>query len=728
LLAPIAVILLLASALIAGLLLWSASEVDRIAEQRDRSIVALVLAQSIDRVAYDQEASTVWDESVRQLSKRPLDLDWIDNNLGIWFNSYYGHDETYILAGDGTPVYAMNFGKRATLSSYELVRPVAQRLVSELRRMGKKPPPAVREVAMLSPGAADLALVHGRPAIVSVKPIVSDSGKLIQRPGGEPLHVSVVFLDAGFVTRLGKQYALKGGRFSYADAPLRGEASVPLRTDNGQPVGYFIWRPFAPGGEVTASVAPVLLLTLAFAGLAVFLLAKHLGRKTMDLAASEAHAQHLAFHDALTGLPNRAMFETRLDAALARCRRDGSQLALLYLDLDHFKQVNDTLGHPAGDLLIGEVARRLLAQVRPYDTVARIGGDEFAIIVSAPADQAASEAMAGRIVADLGRPFDLTGAQSHVGASIGIALAPADGLDRTELCRKADIALYKAKLGGRSRHARFCPAMDEAIRTREIIDRDLRKAIADRDRQLKVHYQPVFSTVTGAMTGVEALLRWDHPEQGMIAPAAFIAFAEESGLIEILGEWVLGTAMRDAGRWPGIRLSVNVSPVQVRNRGFAARVAEMLLETGFDPRRLELEITETALMDGSAETVRTLSHLRARGVGIALDDFGTGYSSLSHIRDIAVDRIKVDRSFVTAIDTGHGAALVQAIVTLAQANGLHLTAEGVETDHQREFLERVGCEEVQGYLLSRPVTADEITARFRAEPGLAHYTNHSRAA
>jgi diguanylate cyclase (GGDEF)-like protein len=448
----------------------------------------------------------------------------------------------------------------------------------------------------------------------------------------------------------------------------------------------------------------------------------------MDLAASEAHAQHLAFHDALTGLPNRAMFETRLDAALARCRRDGSQLALLYLDLDHFKQVNDTLGHPAGDLLIGEVARRLLAQVRPYDTVARIGGDEFAIIVSAPADQAASEAMAGRIVADLGRPFDLTGAQSHVGASIGIALAPADGLDRTELCRKADIALYKAKLGGRSRHARFCPAMDEAIRTREIIDRDLRKAIADRDRQLKVHYQPVFSTVTGAMTGVEALLRWDHPEQGMIAPAAFIAFAEESGLIEILGEWVLGTAMRDAGRWPGIRLSVNVSPVQVRNRGFAARVAEMLLETGFDPRRLELEITETALMDGSAETVRTLSHLRARGVGIALDDFGTGYSSLSHIRDIAVDRIKVDRSFVTAIDTGHGAALVQAIVTLAHANGLHLTAEGVETDHQREFLERVGCEEVQGYLLSRPVTADEITARFRAEPGLAHYTNHSRAA
>jgi diguanylate cyclase (GGDEF)-like protein len=711
LLAPIAIVLILASALIAGLLLWSANEVDRIARERDRAIVSLVLAQSIDRVAYDQEASTVWDESVRQLAKVPLDLDWIDNNLGIWLGSYYGHDEVYILRSDGTPVYAMNGGKRVGPSHYARIRPVVRRLIADLRRAGAAPPPRAREVAMLSPGAADLTMVHGRPAIVSVKPVVSDTGTLVQRPGSEALHVSVAFLDAGFVDRLNGQYALHGGRFSFFDTPLRGEASVPLRKHDGSPVGYFIWRPFAPGAEVTASVAPVLLAALVLAALAMVLLARHLGRKTLDLAASEAHAQHLALHDALTGLPNRAMFEQRLDAALARCKRDGSRLALLYVDLDRFKQVNDTLGHPAGDVLIGEVARRLLAQVRPYDTVARIGGDEFAIIQVASENQAATEAMAARIVEDLGRPFDLTGAQSHIGASVGIALAPADGLDRTELCRKADIALYKAKLGGRARHAQVCPAMDEAIRTRETIDRDLRKAIADPDRQLKVHYQPVFSTVTGAMTGVEALLRWDHPEQGTIAPAAFIGFAEESGLIELLGEWVLRRAMRDAGDWPGIRLSVNVSPIQIRNRRFAAGVMELLQETGFDPARLELEITETALMDGSSEVDRTLARLRTRGVGIALDDFGTGYSSLSHIRDIAVDRIKIDRSFVTAIDTGHGAALVQAIVTLAHANGLHLTAEGVETRHQHEFLESIGCEELQGYLLSRPVTADEITAR-----------------
>jgi diguanylate cyclase (GGDEF)-like protein len=727
LLAPIVVMLVLASALIAGLLLWSAGEVDRIARDRDRAIVSLVLTQSIDRVAYDQEASTVWDDSVKALAAPVPDATWIDSNLGVWFHSYYGHDEVYVLNAAEKPVYAMRAGRRVAPSAYEGVGRQIAPLVTELRALKGVMPEAHREVAMLSPGVADLALVRGRPAIVSAKPIVSDTGLLRQIPGTEAIHVSIVFLDAGFIQRLNEQYALQSGHYSRVDNPTWREASLPLLRRDGTAIGYFIWHPFAPGGEVTYSVAPILLIALLIVGAIVYFLAQRLGRRTVDLEASRAQAQHLAFHDVLTGLPNRAMFESRLDAALARSARDGSRLALLYIDLDRFKQVNDTLGHPAGDALIHEVGCRLLTQVRKYDTVARIGGDEFAIILVDPASTAATETMAARIVADLGRPFDLTGAQSFIGASVGVAVVPDDGHDRTELCRKADIALYKAKLGGRARHAFFSADMDDAIRTRETIERDLRTAIAGRD-QLEVHYQPVFSAKSGAMTAVEALLRWRHPEKGLVPPAAFISLAEESGLIETLGEWVLETALRTALPWSGIRLAVNASPIQLRNRGFADQLGRMLTDTGFPAERLELEITETALMDGSADVAETLSRLRAQGIRIALDDFGTGYSSLSHIRDIAVDRIKIDRSFVTAIDTGHGAALVQAIVTLAHANGLQLTAEGIETYHQYEFLENVGCEELQGYLLSRPVPADEVAAMHLAGERKEYFVKAPRAA
>jgi diguanylate cyclase (GGDEF)-like protein len=728
LLAPIVAVSTLVAALIGGILLWSSNEVDRISRERDRAIVSHVLSRTVARVGHVQESSTVWDEAVRQLAKRPVDGDWLDLNLGVWFNSYAGHDEVYLLDGGAAPLYAMRNGKRASPSAYDALEDVVRPLVTELRGMTDPAPRGDDDMATLSPGAADLATVRGRPAIVSAKPVISDTGELVQQPGSEAVHVSVVFLDNAFISRLSGHYGLAGGRYSPTASPQPGEAAAPLLNRSGRPIGYFIWRPFAPGGDVRDSIAPFLLIALALAGVVVFLLTHRLGRRTMDLEASKAQAQHLALHDVMTGLPNRAMFENRLDAALARTGRDGSRLALLYIDLDRFKEVNDTLGHPAGDALIREVAHRLLALVRGYDTVARIGGDEFAIIQVGPESQAATEAICRRIVEELSRPFELMGAQSDIGASVGIAVAPEDGYDRNELSRKADIALYRAKLDGRGRHAFFCPSMDEAIKARETIESDLRKALADCDNQLKVHYQPVFSMATGAMTAVEALLRWDHPEKGLVSPAAFIAFAEESGLIELLGECVLRTAMRDAAGWPGIRISVNVSPIQTRSRSFADMVMRMLAEAEMEPERLELEITETALLDGSPEVAGTLSELRARGIGIALDDFGTGYSSLSHIRDLAVDRIKIDRSFITAIETGNGAALIQAIAALAHANGLRLTAEGVETHRQRELLEAVGCDEMQGFLLSRPVTAEEITSLLLSGKHADDFIARSRAA
>jgi len=714
---PIVVVSLLVAFLVAGLLLWSGIEVDRIARQRDETIVDTVIAGSFERVAHAQESSTVWDDAVIHVRQRPLDNAWLDLNVGVWFDEYAGIDEVYIIDPDGHPLYAMREGRRGIPSDYRPVAGVIDPIVAKLRQLKEVQRNITSEIAMLTPGAMQIAKVNGVPAIVSAKPIVSDSGEILQTRGREAVHVAVLYLDKEFFQRIAEQNRLDNAHFSPAVSNRPGEASRPLRDSRGELIGWFVWTPFAPGKSVTTDVGPLLVMGLLFAGAAIYLLSHRLQRKTLDLEASKIAAQHLALHDVLTGLPNRAMFERRLDEALEKCQANAALLGLLYLDLDQFKQVNDSLGHPAGDALVQQVAARLTAEVRGYDMVARLGGDEFAILVVGAVDRKAIEKVCSRIVAEIGRPFDLFGNQAFIGASVGVALAPLDGLHRTELTRKADIALYRAKVEGRNRFVFFEAAMDDVIRTRETTNRELRHALSDCDRHFRLLYQPIYAAVDGRMTGVEALLRWVHPERGLVSPAQFISAAEESGLIEELGRWVLRTAMRDAADWTGLRISVNVSPTQVRSRGFVATVVALLAQSGLDPARLELEITETSLMGGSDDVSRALGRLRRLGVTVALDDFGTGYSSLSHIRDIAVDRIKIDRSFVAEIvagpaqGAGKGSALVEAIVSLAQANGLHVTAEGVETIVQLAFLQDAGCEEVQGYLLCSPIPASDIAAR-----------------
>ncbi|PNU03292.1 diguanylate cyclase [Novosphingobium guangzhouense] len=712
--APVVAAALCLLALMLGLLEWSGHEVDRIARNRDEVIVSQILVKSMDRVGHAQEATTVWSEAVRQVVRRPLDAGWLDRNLGIWFQNYAGIDEAYILDPQGHPIYAMRDGRRVRPETFIAVEEVAMPLLARLKKIPAARKRTGADIAMLSPGQADIAMIRGRPAIVSLKPIVPDNGAVHQLPGGDSIHVAVAYLDDRFIGEIAQQYGLAGARFAFApptDDTLR---SVPLRDRSGRVVSHLVWQPFAPGSQVIAALAPPLVIALLLVTVVLFVLANRLARRTHDLEESRLHAQHRATHDDLTGLGNRAMFEQRLDEVLARARRHRTLLALLYIDLDRFKQVNDTLGHPAGDALIRQVARRLVAEVRGYDIVARLGGDEFAILIGEPEDRSAIEGICARIVTELERPFDLSGSQAFIGASIGVAVAPGDGLDRTELTRKADIALYKAKIEGRSRYVFFTPDMDLDVRSREETYRELRLALADCDRQLEVHYQPIWSLEKNRMVGVEALLRWQHPEQGLVAPGDFIRSAEETGLITVLGEWVLRRAVQDARAWPDLRVAVNVSPIQLRSRKFVDIVRE-LLQGGISAERLELELTETALMAASGDVADALADLRQLGVCCALDDFGTGYSSLSHIRDIAVDRIKIDRSFVNAVDTVPGAALVEAIVGLARANGLRLTAEGVETPDQLAFLQRVGCHEVQGYLFSRPVAADAIS-RMLARP------------
>ncbi len=552
-------------------------------------------------------------------------------------------------------------------------------------------------------------MIDNRPALVGVVPVVSDTGRISQKPGTEFVHVAVRFLDGGFLTTVIRNSLASSARFSWTGKVGEHEGSYALRTSDGMPVGWVAWTTDRPGHALIAQTAPFLIAAAAILSLLVLAMARRLYRTSSELEASEAQAQHLAFHDPLTGLPNRALFANRLEHALARVRRGEEKIALLYMDLDRFKYVNDTYGHPAGDELIREVAGRLTALLRTTDTVARLGGDEFAIIQSGAEDAESVEAVCRRIQAAVAEPFDLFGHEAFVGCSIGVALAPAAGTDASELVRKADIALYRAKAEGRAGTEIFAEAMDETVQRRQAIETELRRAIDGG--QLELHYQPLFAADGGTITAVEALVRWNHPEQGMLSPAAFVPIAEECGLIHALGEWVLRRACRDGTEMPDIAIAVNVSAIQVRSAVFPALVARILGETGLEPWRLELEITESVLLDDHDRAVETIKALHALGVKVALDDFGTGYSSLTYLRLFSVDKIKIDRSFVKNLADQEGAAsIVTAIIGLGRALGMQVTAEGVETRDQLDFLARTGCHEVQGYYFARPMPLEAVKA------------------
>ena len=418
--------------------------------------------------------------------------------------------------------------------------------------------------------------------------------------------------------------------------------------------------------------------------------------------AAEGRIAHMARHDALTDLPNRALFHERLAQRLAEVRRYGGSCAVLCLDLDRFKAINDTLGHLAGDAMLCAVAGRLRLELRPEDTVARLGGDEFAVLLGGTGEAGRVARLAERLVAAVQEPVPFGEQRMEVGLSIGIALVPEHGASGEEVFKRADLALDLAKAEGRNTHRFFEPAMDAAAAERRGLEGDLRRAIAADE--LTLYYQPQVSTESGVLTGFEALVRWMHPVRGLISPASFIPLAEESGLIVALGEWVLRTACHEAARWTGnLKVAVNLSPRQFHQADLPERVLAILAETGLSPTRLELEITESVIINDMAHALGILRRLKAFGISIAMDDFGTGYSSLATLQAFPFDKIKIDRSFVGRVEDNAGAAvIVRAVLGLGRSLGMGVVAEGVETRAQLRFLTEEACDEVQGYLLGRP--------------------------
>ena len=426
-----------------------------------------------------------------------------------------------------------------------------------------------------------------------------------------------------------------------------------------------------------------------------------------DAVRAEAQIKYMAGHDPLTGLPNRTLLREKLDRELAH-RGDGNPIALLCLDLDHFKDVNDTLGHAVGDLLLKEVTERLKSCLRVGDNIARLGGDEFVVFQAGVQTRQQASSLAQRLVDAIGETFEIDGQAIHIGVSIGIAMAPDDGDASDVLLRHADTALYRAKSSGRSTYDFFEPSMDANIQERRKLEVDLRQALLTQ--QFEIYYQPQVDTSTEQLIGFEALLRWHHPERGLVSPDEIIPLAEETGLIVPIGEWVLRQACKDAADWPSqIRVAVNLSPLQFRSQTLAHTVVSALTESGLAPFRLELEITESVLLIDSEAALATLHHIRSLGVRIAMDDFGIGYSSLSYLRLFPFDKIKIDQSFIREL--GHSkdcAAIVKAVVDLGASLGITTTAEGVETSEQLRRVREQGCGEIQGYFFGKPQPLSEI--------------------
>jgi diguanylate cyclase (GGDEF)-like protein len=711
-LAPVVLSLLLTAVTVLGFVLWSTSDLDQRSLQREFQLAEHILEEQTGTLPHDQQSVVIWDDSVEHTLD--FDFEWVNNNLGIWMYEYFGHNRTFVLDAGNRPIYAMSEGETADLALFREDEAIYSPMIAQLRehiRQGALDAYIAGETPDY-PHVVDVVSIADAPAVVSVSPIATDSGDILQPRGTEPLHISVSFLDTISAAHLADDFLLSNARFSREVSNTVDDAVLPILSANGRIVGFFEWTPEYPGRVLLARTGPALAGAFAIAVVLVSLLLHRLWRSSSALESGRLQAQHQANHDMLTGLANRARFDDMLGRTLMTRRTMYEGVALLMLDLDRFKQVNDTLGHQSGDDLIRAVGQRLKALTGPNDTLARLGGDEFGIIHVAKGGLADHLALSQQIIDAVSKPFEIFGSEAFVGVSIGIVEIGESDADRREIARKADIALYEAKSTGRNRAVVYEEVMDELLQNRHTLEAELREALRRND-QLSVAFQPLFDRKTGAVSGAEALVRWNHPRLGKVSPAHFVPVAESTGLIEAMGEFVLRQACTMGARHPGRTIAVNISPAQLRNPRFAERLFDLLIETGMAPTDLELEITENILLDDEDVATASLRTFRGAGIRIALDDFGTGYSSLNYLKRYPVDCIKIDRSFVSQLEDGNvSVAIVQAMVTLAHALHIDVTAEGVETEEQKRILTQLGCNTFQGFLLSPPVSVDEVERFF----------------
>ncbi len=718
---PIGVIVAVAIVCIVVAVWSSAQRADQVAVEHEKQLFSRAL-DSFGKRMLREVSSVANSPSAMRNIRVKFDPQWTRQRVGLWLESYFEHDYVFVFDAQNRPLYAQIGSRQVDEDWFGSSRLDVSSLLDYMR--GREP--ILRNALRLSdlslteggahPQAAAIRQIMGRTAVVAAVAVESNDGIAPQADTAAPIIMSVKFIDSRALDGIAAQLRLTNlRRVGEREIVPAGDLTYDLVGRGGNEIARFAWTPSQPGAEIVSSVIPFIAVALAgFALLAAFVLG-YMRRTAVAIAAGETRLRHLAMHDPLCGLPNRIFFGERLEAVIEEVRAGSSPAAVFYVDLDHFKDVNDTLGHHVGDELIRSVTLRLSHTLRGDDLVARLGGDEFAVISSIGGDNEKMTSLAKRIIAAISAPYAISGHNILIGASIGIAVIDRNCIGAADIMRYADMALYRAKNEGRNRACIYDAAMDADLSNRKLLEADLRDAI-DHD-ELRLLYQPIVNKSGEAVVGVEALCRWTHPRRGEIAPTEFIAVAEHSGLINELGAWVLRRACIDGKAWPGLALSVNVSPLQFRRSEFVDVVERTLAETKFDPARLELELTESVLLGNVDIAEAAMRRLKALGVKISLDDFGTGYSSLLYLRRFPFDKLKIDRSFVRAIEkAADAAAIVHAIVSLGRGLGMQVTAEGVETADQQLFLRAAGVHSMQGYRFGRPVPAAEITARLKS-PG-----------
>ncbi|MGD9844606.1 MAG: putative bifunctional diguanylate cyclase/phosphodiesterase [Variibacter sp.] len=722
--APIILIVAVAVVCVVTAVYSSAHRADVVAIDQERQLFLRTINERRGQVLREAENIVTSNEAVRRMWTA-FDPEWMQHRVGLRLRTFFGHDYVFVLDPKDRFVYALRGLDSVPPREFGKDLDALQTVVNDVRGHHRAGASVEIQSADEKTGVARptrtarVQKFMGRPAVVAALGVVPNDDKIQLPPGPSPILITVSLINGPFLDDLSERLKLPVLRLVDAAHPaLPAERTIDLRDDEGKEVAKFAWTPNWPGSQIVEKVVPFVGVAVAgFLLLAGFVL-RYIRRATATIAAGEARLRQLAMQDPLSGLPNRSLFGERLEALIREVRQGGASAAVLSIDLDHFKDVNDTLGHHVGDALIGAVAQRLCRALRSDDLVARLGGDEFAVLTTATTDLERLGGMAQRMITTLSAPYIIGTNTLVIGASIGVVVIDRTTHDAPDVMRYADMALYRAKNEGRNRACIYDAAMNADLTQRKQLENDLRQAI--KNGHLALAYQPLVSADGQRVVGVEALCRWPHKERGQVPPAQFIPIAERSELIVPLGEWVLRQACLQALQWPQVILAVNVSAIQFRRPNFVETVERILADTGFDPSRLELEITESTLIGNVDGAENAMRRLKGLGVKLALDDFGTGYSSLLYLRSFPFDKLKIDRSFVSSIEKAADAAsIVHAIVSLGRGLGMKVTAEGVENADQQLFLRAAGVHSMQGFYFGRPATADEITQRLEQQASQA---------
>jgi diguanylate cyclase (GGDEF)-like protein len=693
---------------------------NRAAFASQEQLIQTALTEKVNRTLMEQKGLVLWDEGAKAAQSPRFDADWFDQEIGAFLTEGYGHDQILVLDPSDRIVYGYAHGERMARPALDPA--MQQRIAPMIRQMrtGKKSGYRERDRAFAldqlrynklqgarsARWAANILDGPDGPVIVSMMTVIPtvDLSLMLDRPF---VVISIVRLDREWFDLIGHSLQLKGLRL--LGAADRDAESVPVIADNGQTTGRLAWQIRKPGRLLLQSVLPLFALFLLAATLFTRKIFRSLAKTQARLREQEANARFMAMHDGLSQLPNRRHFVQSLRERLEGASRDGTapRLCVAYVDVDRFKDINDAIGHSAGDLLVTQIGPRLLAVLRHDDLLARLGGDEFAILRELRCDEE-PEALGRSIMSAFKRSFEINGSQIEVTASVGLAVAARGETDPERVVQDADISLYQAKDQGRNQCIIFHAAMAEEVRVRHELESELRLAIGSG--QIRMHYQPIVSARTGEVSSVEALVRWMHPERGMIAPDRFISLAERSGLMVPLGDHILETVLRDAHRFGELEIAINLSPVQLRQRTLPRRMRQLCHRFGVDPGRITLEVTESMLVESSGVCGEVFHDLLEQGFCTALDDFGTGYSSLGYLHRFRFDKIKIDRSFVSSGSLARMQPIVEAIVHIGRGLRMEIIAEGVECPAEMAMVQALGCTQVQGYGISKPLPIDEMIA------------------